>query len=79
MCGYLIIIKLIAKKRFSCKCYMNGLRMKMFTLIIYIIYGPFSDVMLSHDLRLDVGCDFTYATKAILATNVGYNYFIVAS
>jgi len=35
--------------------------------------------MLSNDLWLDVGCDFTYATKAILVINVGYNYFIVTN
>jgi hypothetical protein len=35
-------------------------------LTIYIIHGPFGDVMLSHDLRLIVACDFTYVTNAIL-------------
>ncbi len=24
MCGYLIVVKVIAKIRFSCKCYTNG-------------------------------------------------------
>jgi hypothetical protein len=47
--------------------------------MLYIIHGPFGDVMLSHDLWLDVGCDFTYATKAILVVNVGCNCFIVAN
>jgi hypothetical protein len=27
--------------------------MNMYMLTIYIIYGPFGDVMLSHDLQLD--------------------------
>jgi len=53
--------------------------MNIYTLTIYIIHGPFGDVMLSHDLRLDVGCDFNYATKAILVVNVAYNCFIIAS
>jgi hypothetical protein len=40
--------------------------MNMYTLAVYVIYGPFGDDMLSHDLWLDVGCDLTYyATKAI--------------
>jgi len=26
-----------------------------------------SDAMLSHDLQLDIGCNFTYATKAIFS------------
>jgi hypothetical protein len=53
--------------------------MNMYMLTIYIIHGPFGDVMLSNDLWLDVGCDFTYATKAILVINVGYNYFIITN
>jgi hypothetical protein len=43
------------------------------------MHGPFGDIMLSHDLRLDVGCDFTYAIKAILIVNFGWNCFIVAN
>jgi len=46
---------------------------------VYIIHGSFGDVILNHDLWLDVGCDFTYVTKTILITNVGYNCFIVAN
>ncbi len=53
------------KKNFSYKCYTDGHKMNMYTLTIYIIYGPFGDIMLSHDLQLYVGCNFTYATKAI--------------
>jgi hypothetical protein len=34
----------------------------MYMLIVYIIHGPFGDIMLSHDLRLNVRCNFTYAT-----------------
>jgi len=75
MCGYLII----AKTRFSCKCYTNGERMNVYTLIIYIMHGPFGDIMLSHDLWLDVGCDFTYAIKVFLIVNVGCNCFIVTN
>ncbi len=44
---------------------MDGHRMNMYTLTVYIIYGPFGDIMLSHDLQLNVGCNFTYAIKAI--------------
>jgi len=51
----------------------------MYMLIVYIIHGPFVDVMLSHDLWLDVGCDFTYVIKTILVVNVGCIYFIVAN
>ncbi len=63
MCEYLIIAKIVAKK-INCKCYTNGHKMNMYTLTIYIIYGPFGDIMLSHDLRLNVGCNFIYATRA---------------
>jgi hypothetical protein len=74
MCGYLIVAK-----RFNCKCYTNGQRMNMHMLIIYIIHGLFGDVMLSHDLWPNVGCDFTYVIKTILVVNVSCNYFIVAN
>ncbi len=74
MCGYLIVAK-----RFNYKSYTDGQRMNMYMLIVYIIHGPFGDVMLSHDLWLDVGCNFTYVTKAILVVNVGCNYFIIAN
>jgi hypothetical protein len=41
-----------------------GQRMNMYMLTIYIIHGPFGDIMLSHDLWwLNVGCDFSYAIK----------------
>ncbi len=72
MCEYLIV----AKTSFSCKCYTDGQRMK---LIVYIIHGPFGDIMPNYNLQLDVGCDFAYATKTILVVNVDYNYFIVAN
>ncbi len=39
--------------------------MNMYTLTIYIIDGPFGDVMLSNDLQLDIECDFIDVTKAI--------------
>jgi len=76
MCAYLIIAKIFAKTRPSCKCYMGGQRMNMYTLIVYIIHGPFGDVMLSHDLQLNVGCEFTYATKTILVVNVSCNFLV---
>jgi hypothetical protein len=63
MCGYLIIVKINAKTRFNYKCYTNGQRMNMYTLTIYIIHNLFGDVMLNHDLWLNVGCDFSYAIK----------------
>jgi hypothetical protein len=53
------------KNNFSCKCYTNGHRMNMYTLTVYIIYGPFGNIMLSYDLQLNVGCDFIYASRAI--------------
>ncbi len=58
---------------------MDGQRMNMYTLIVYTIHCSFGDVILSHDLRLDVGCDFTYVTKTILIINVGYNCFIITN
>jgi hypothetical protein len=44
---------------------MDGQRMNMYMLTIYTIHGSFDDIMLSYDLRLDVGCNFTYAIKVI--------------
>jgi len=63
----------------SCKCYMDGQRMNIYTLTVYIIHGPFGDVILNHGLWLNVECNFTYAIKVILVVNVGCNYFIVAN
>jgi hypothetical protein len=49
-------------------------------LTIYIIQGSFGEVMLNHDLYLNVGCDFTYAIfKTILVVNVDYNFFIITN
>jgi len=79
MCEYLIVVKIVAKPRPKYKCYTNGQRMNMYMLTIYIIDDPFGNIMLNHDLWLNVGCDFTYATKAILVVNVGCNCFIVAN
>jgi hypothetical protein len=79
MCGYLIIVKIVAKIDFSYKCYMDGQWMNMNTLTVFIIHGPLSDVTLNHNLWLDVRCDFTYATKRTLVVNVGCNYFMVAN
>jgi len=50
------------KNKLICKCYTYGQRMNMYMLIVYIIHGPFGDIMLSHDLWLNVRCNFTYAT-----------------
>jgi hypothetical protein len=47
-------------------------------LIVYIIHSAFGDVMLNHNLQLDVGCNFNYAIKAILVVNIDYNCFIIA-
>jgi hypothetical protein len=55
MFGYLIVIKIIAKIKLPCKCYTNGQRMNMYMLTVYIIHGPFGAIMMSHDLRLNVG------------------------
>jgi len=79
MCGYLIVVKIVIKTRPSCKCYMDCQIMNMYMLTIYIIQNPFGDVMLSHDLWLDVGCSFIYATNAILVIHVGCNCFIIAN
>ncbi len=64
-----------SKTRFSCKCYTNGQIMNMYTLNVNVIHGPSGKVMLSHDLWLDVGSNFIYATKVILIVNVGCQVF----
>jgi len=56
-----------------------GQRMNMYMLTIYIIHGPFGDIMLSHDLWLKVVCDFTYAIKLNLVVNVSCNCFIITN
>jgi hypothetical protein len=50
MCGYVIVVNIVAKTRPNCKCEMDGQRTNMYTLTIYIIHGPFGDIMPSHDL-----------------------------
>jgi hypothetical protein len=40
MCGYLIVVKIVAKTRLSDKCYTNGQIMNMYTLTVNIIHGP---------------------------------------
>jgi hypothetical protein len=65
MCGYLIVVKIVAKTKPNCKYYMDGQRTNMYMLTIYIIHGSFDDIMLSYDLWIDVGCNFSYATKVI--------------
>ncbi len=42
---------------------MDGQRMNMYMLTIYIIHGPFDDVMLNHDLSLNVGCNCFMVTN----------------
>jgi hypothetical protein len=76
MCRYFIVVQIVEKIK-TYKCYVNGQRMNMYKLTIYIIHGPFDDVMMNHDLWLNVKCNFIYATKAILIINVDYNYFII--
>jgi len=61
MFEYLIVVKIISKTRLSCNYYTNGQRMNMYILTVYIIHGSFGDIMLSHDLPWNVGCNFTYA------------------
>ncbi len=53
--------------------------MNINTLTIYIIHGSFRDIMLNHNLQLDVGCNFTNGTKSILIVNVDPNYIIIAN
>ncbi len=79
MCGYVIVVNIVAKTRPNCKCEMDGQRTNMYTLTIYIIHGPFGDIMPSHDLWWNVSIDLTYATKAILVINVGCNCFIITN
>jgi hypothetical protein len=79
MCGYLIVVKTIAKIRPSCKCYMNSQKLNMYMLIVYIIHSAFGDVMLNHNLQLNVRCNFNYVIKANLVVNINYKCFIVAN
>jgi len=65
MWGYLIIVKIVAKTRPTCKCYMDGQKPNMYMLIVYILHVPFGDVVLNHDLQLDVG-----SKSFIIETNV---------
>jgi hypothetical protein len=44
----------------------------MYMLTLYIIHGSLGDLMLSHDLRLNVACNFTYVNNTILIVNVDY-------
>ncbi len=53
------------RTRFNYKCYTDGQRMNMYMLTMYIIHCSFGDVMLNHDLQVNVECNFTYATKII--------------
>jgi hypothetical protein len=79
MFEYLIVVKIVAKIRLSYKCYTDGQKMNMYMMTIYIIHGSFGDVMLNHDLWLNVGSDFIYVIKTILVVNIDYNYFIVTN
>jgi hypothetical protein len=53
--------------------------MKVYMLTIYIIHVECDDIMLSYHLRLDVVCNFTYATNGILIVHVSCNLFWVAN
>jgi hypothetical protein len=51
MFGYLIVVKIVAKiENLIANVITDGQRMNMYMLTIYIIHGPFGDVMLSNDL-----------------------------
>jgi hypothetical protein len=63
----------------SCKFYMNVQRMKVYMFTVYIIHVECDDIMLSHHFRLDVACNFTYATNGILVVYVCYNLFLVTN
>jgi hypothetical protein len=67
--NYLIVIN-VANNVWIFDSYKNNIYLQMLynwskDEHVYIIHGPFGDVMMSHDLWVDVKCDFTYATKAI--------------
>ncbi len=71
---------------FACEHISNDLLVFPFSNLIWTnihnhiyIYGLFGDILLNHDLRLHVGCDYTYAIKIILIVNVNYNYFIISN
>jgi uncharacterized protein (DUF486 family) len=68
MFEYLIVVKIVTKIRLSCKCYTDGQRMNMYTLTVYIIYNPFGDIMLNHDLR------FRYWVQLHLCNQGNFSY-----
>jgi hypothetical protein len=51
--------------------------MKVYMLTIYIIHVECDDIMLSHNLQLDVARNFIYATNGILVVHVGCNLFLI--
>jgi hypothetical protein len=58
---------------------MNGQWMKMYMLTMYIIRMQCDDIMVNHHLRLNVACNFIYATNEILVAHVGCNLFLVVN
>jgi len=60
-----MVVKIIAKALLNYKWYTNGQRMNMYMLTIYTIHGPYGDIMLNHDLQLNIGSNFTYGIKTI--------------
>jgi hypothetical protein len=63
----------------SCKLYMNGQRMKVYMLTIYIIHVECDDIILNHHLQLNAACNFIYATNGILIVHFGCILFLVAN
>jgi hypothetical protein len=52
--GYILIIKI----RISCKLHMNGLQMKSYMLIVYIIHVECVNIKMNYILWLNSRCDF---------------------
>jgi hypothetical protein len=62
----------------SCKFYMDGQRMRVYMLSVYIIHVERDDIILSHHMWLYVACDFIYVGNKILVVHVGCNLCLVA-
>jgi len=55
---YVNEVFLITKMGISCKLHMNGQRMRLYMLTIYIIHVQCADIMMSYHLWLEVECNF---------------------
>jgi hypothetical protein len=65
---------LVAKMGINFKLHMDSQWMKAYVLIVYTINMKDVDIMVSHHLRLDVGCDKTiYEMKFMKMASLQHN------